>query len=179
MNEAPQVIRQSYALAADEKANQVMIGTPDALIWGDLVTKEQVRISAYLNTLAEDYVTLHNAKILFLAPQEQAPPIERSAVYIRQQEVLVFFVMHDEELLPEETQTRKYESVEAFIGSYQVEGTILKAPISTMQNMLLVSKATYMPVYNATVRHVAKSWLGSFSTNLAHVRCERMILTTS
>lgn len=178
MYEAMQVTKQSHALAADEKATQVMIGTPDALIWGDLVTKEQVRISAYLNTLAEDYVPLHNAKILFLAPQEQAPPIERPAVYIRQQEVLVFFVMHDEEPLPEETQTRKYESVESLVGSYQVDGTILKAPISTMQNMLLVSKATYMPVYNATVRHVAKSWLGSFSTSLAHVRCERMILTT-
>jgi hypothetical protein len=176
MNEAPQAAQHTYTLAADEKATQVMIGTPDALIWGDLVTKEQVRISAYLNTLAEDYVPLHNAKILFLAPQQQTPPIERSSVYIRQQEILIFFAMHDDEPLPEETQTRKYESVEAFAGSYQVEGTILKAPISTMQNMLLVSKATYLPVYNATVCHVAKSWLGNFSTNLAHVRCERMIL---
>ena len=176
MNEAPQAAQHTYTLAADEKATQVMIGTPDALIWGDLVTKEQVRISAYLNTLAEDYVPLHNAKILFLAPQQQTPPIERSSVYIRQQEILIFFAMHDDEPLPEETQTRKYESVEAFAGSYQVEGTVLKAPISTMQNMLLVSKATYLPVYSATVCHVAKSWLGNFSTNLAHVRCERMIL---
>jgi hypothetical protein len=177
MNEAQPLMTQSYALAPDEKATQVMIGTADTLMWGDLVTKEQVRLSAYLNTLAEDYVHLHNAKILFLAQQEQAPPIERSSVHIRQEEVLIFFVMHDDEPLPEETHTRKYEAVEAIIGSYQIGGSILKAPVSTLQNMLLVSKATYMPVYNATVRHVAKSWLGSFTSSLVHVRCERMTLT--
>jgi hypothetical protein len=179
MNQPQQFMAQSYTLAPDEKATQVMIGTADTLMWGDLVTKEQVRMSAYLNTLAEDYVLLHNAKILFLAPQEQAPPVERSMVHIRQEEILVFFVMHDDEPLPEETQTRKYEPVEALIGSYQIGGSILKAPISSVQNMLLVSKASYLPFYNATVRHVAKAWLGSFSSSLVHVRCERLILTGS
>ena len=177
VNETPQVMKQSYTLAPDEKATQVMIGTADTLMWGDLVSKEAVRMSAYLNTLAEDYVPLRDAKILFLAPKEQMAPIERSSVHIRQEEILIFFVMHDEEPLPEEMQTRRYEPVEAIIGSLQIEGTILKAPISNLQNMLLVSKATYLPIYNATVRHVAKPWLGTFSSNLVQIRCERMILT--
>jgi hypothetical protein len=154
-----------------------MIGTADALIWGDLVTKEQVRMSAYLNTLAEEYVTLFDAKLLFLAPQEQTPPIERSSVHIRQQAILVFLVRHDEEPLPEETQTRQYEPIEGIVGSYEFEGSLLKPPISSLRNTLMVSKAIYMPVYSATVRHVAKSWLGSFSSSLIHVRCERMILS--
>ena len=176
VNETPQVMQQSYTLAPDEKSTQVMVGTADTLMWGDLVTKEAVRMSAYLNTLAEDYVQLRDAKILFLAPKEQMAPIERSSVHIRQEEILIFFVMHDEESLPEETQTRHYEPVEALIGSFQIEGTILKAPISNLQNMLLVSKSTYMPIYNATVRHIAKSWLGTFSSNFVQIRCERMIL---
>jgi hypothetical protein len=177
VNETPQVVKQSYTLAPDEKATQVMIGTADTLMWGDLVSKEAVRMSAYLNTLAEDYVPLRDAKILFLGPKEQMAPVERSSVHIRQEEILLFFVMHDEEPLPEETQTRHYAPVEAIIGSFQIEGALLKAPISNLQNMLLVSKATYMPIYNATVRHVAKSWLGTFSSNFVQIRCERMILT--
>ena len=176
VDEGWHVMKQPYIPAPDEKAVQVMIGTADALMWGDLVTKQQVRMSAYLNTLAEEYISLFNAKVLFLAPQEHAPPIERSSVHIRQEEVLVFFVVHDDEPLPEETQTRKYEHVEAVIGAYQIEGELLKAPVSTVQNMLLVSKACYMPIYSATVRHVAKSWLGTFSSSLVHVRCERMII---
>ena len=176
MNETPQVVKQSYTLAPDEKATQVMIGTADTIMWGDLVTKEAVRISAFLNTLAEDYVPLRNAKVLFLAPKEQKAPIERSSVHIRQEEILFFLLMHDEEPLPEETQTRHYEPVEAIIGSFQIEGTILKAPISSLQNMLLVSKATYLPIYSATVHHVAKAWLGTFSSSLVQVRCERMVL---
>ena len=176
VDEGLPVMSQSYTLAPDEKAIQVMIGTADALMWGDLVTKQQVRMSAYLNTLAEEYISLFNAKILFLAPQEHAPPVERSSVHVRQEEVLVFFVRHDEEPLPEETQTRQYEPIEAVIGAFQIEGELLKSPISTVQNMLLVSKAVYMPVYNATVRHVAKSWLGTFSSSLVHVRCSRMVM---
>ena len=176
VNELSQATEQSYTLAPDEKATQVMIGTADTLMWGDLVTKQAVRISAYLNTLAEDYVPLRDAKILFLAPREQMAPIERSSVHIRQDEILLFFLMHDEESLPEETQTRRYEPIEAIIGSYQLEGSILKAPISNVQNMLLVSKAVYLPIYSATVRHVAKPWLGTFSSNFVQVRCERMIL---
>ena len=177
VNETPQVMKQSYTLAPDEKATQVMIGTADTLMWGDLVTKEAVRMSAFLNTLADDYVSLRDAKILFLAPKEQMAPIERSSVHIRQEEMLLFFVMHDEEPLPEEAQTRRYEAVEAIIGSFQIEGAVLKAPISNLQNMLLVSKATYMPIYKATVRHVAKSWLGTFSSNFVQIRCDRMTLT--
>ena len=37
-----------YALESDEKATQVMIGTPDMLLWGDLVTKENVRLTGYI-----------------------------------------------------------------------------------------------------------------------------------
>ena len=177
MNETPQATKQSYTLAPDEKATQVMIGTADTLMWGDLVTKQAVRISAYLNTLADDYVPLRDVRILFLAPKEQMAPTERSAVHIRQEEILLLFVMHDEEPLPEETQTRRYEPIEAIIGSFQIEGSILKAPISNVQNMLLVSKATYLPLYSVTIRHVAKSWLGTFSSNFVQVRCARMIMT--
>ena len=47
---------KTYTLEPGQKATQVMIGTPDTLIWGDLITREQTRISAFLNTLAEDFV---------------------------------------------------------------------------------------------------------------------------
>ena len=177
MNDTPQAIKQSYTLAPDEKATQVMIGTAETLMWGALVTKQAVRVNTYLNTLAEDYVPLRDTKILFLAPNEQMAPIERASVHVRQEEILVFFVMHDEEPLPEETHTRRYEPVEAIIGSFQIEGALLKAPISNVQNMLLVSKATYLPIYRATIRHVAKSWLGTISGNVVQVRCARMIMS--
>lgn len=177
MSETSHTTEPPYTLAPDEKSTQVMIGTANALIWGDLVTKEQVRMSIYLNTLAESFVPLYDAKILFLAPTEQTAPIGRAAVHIRQEEILLFFVMHDDEPLPDETETRKYEPVEAIIGPYQMEGSIVKAPVSSLHNALLSSRATYTLIYNATVRHVAHSWLGSFASSLIQARSERMILT--
>jgi hypothetical protein len=168
---------KSYTLGPDEKATQVMVGTSDLLVWGDLVTKEQVRISAFLNTLAEEFVPLHDAKMLFLAPAQQMAPMERASLHVKLEEILLFFAMHDTEPPQEETETRRYAPVEVVVGSYQIEGQILKSPYATLQNMLVVAKSPYQPLYQATVRHVAKPWLGTFTSSLVQVRLDRMTMS--
>lgn len=167
---------KSYTLEADQKATQVIIGTADTLIWGDLVTKEHVNIGAFLNTLAEDFVPVHDVRILFLAPKEQVPPIERPLLFVKLEEILLFFSPGEADPLPEETETRRYEPVEILAGSFFVEGQLLKSPIATMQNLLLVSKDAYMDFYGATIRHVAKPWLGSFASARVQVRRDRLFL---
>lgn len=166
----------SYTLAADERATQVILGTADALIWGDLITKEQVSAGAFLNTLAEDFVPVHDVRVLFLAPHEQVPPIERPLLFVKLEEILVFFSPTDAQPLPEESETRRYEPVEVMIGPFLVEGLILKSPLATMQNLLFVSKGPYMDFYQGTIRHVAKPWLGSFASNRVQVRLDRLLL---
>jgi hypothetical protein len=34
-----------------------------------------------------------------------------------------------------------------------------------------------MPVYEATIRHVAKPWLGTFSGSRIHVRRDKMMIS--
>jgi hypothetical protein len=167
---------RSYTLKPGEKATQVMIGTSDLLIWGDLVTKEQIRVNAFLATLAEDFVPLQDAKILFLAPAQQVAPVDRSTIYVKLEEILIFYAMGDEEPLPEETEVRRYEPVEAIVGSFRIEGALLKSPIATLQNLLLVTKEDYMSIYQAKIRHVANSWLGTFSSNMLLIRRDRLTM---
>jgi hypothetical protein len=78
--------------------------------------------------------------------------------------------------LPEESETRRYEAVEILVGSFLVECQILKSPIATMQNLLLVSKDNYMDFYRGTIRHVAKPWLGSFASNRIQIRRDHLFL---
>ena len=170
---------KSYTLDPSEKATQVMIGTPDMLLWGDLVTKEHVMVSGFLNTLAEDFVPLRDAKVLFLAPAQKAAPLERPVVYVKLEEILLFLSMGEQSLLPEESEVRRYEPLEAIVGPFQVQGEILKSPIATLQNLLLVSKDTYMPFYKATVRHVAKPWLGTFSNSMVQIRRDRLTVAVA
>ncbi len=164
----------AYTLGPDEKATQVMIGMSDVLVWGNLVTKETVRMSVFLNTLAEEFVPLHDVKVLFLAPSQQVTPMARASLYVKLEEIVLFFAMNDQEPLPEETETRQYVPIEAIAGSYQLEGKILKPPMSTLQNMLLVSRAMYLPIYEATIRHVAKPWLGTLTARLVQVQRNRL-----
>lgn len=167
---------RSYTLEADQTANQIVIGTTDALIWGDLVLKSHLNVGAFLNTLAEDFVPVYDARILFLAPREQVPPAERPLLFVRLDEILLLFSPANGEPPPEETETRRYEPVEVVIGSFVVEGMILKSPLATLHNLLLVTKSSYMDFYGATIRHVAKPWLGTLSTNRVQIRRDRLSL---
>jgi hypothetical protein len=154
-----------------------MIGTSDLLIWGDLVTKEQIRVDAFLITLAEAFVPLYDAKVLPLAPVEQKAPLDSKVVYIKLEEILVFYPMTDQQPLPEETEVRRFEPVEAIVGSFQIEGAVLKSPIAELQNLLLVGKESYMTLYKAKIRHLAKPWLRTFSSNAVQVRRDRLLIT--
>lgn len=167
---------KSYTLEPGQKATQVMIGTSDMLIWGDLVTKEQVRISGFLTTLAEDFVPLHDARLLFLMPAQQTAPLERPILYVKLEEILLFYAMSGEVEVPEESEVRRFEPIEAVVGSFLIEGAILKSPIATLQNLLLVTKDAYIPIYKATIRHMAKPWLGAFSTDMVQLRRERLMV---
>jgi hypothetical protein len=169
---------KTYTLEPGQKATQVMIGTPDMLLWGDLITREQVRISAFLNTLAEEFVPLSDANVLFLAPVQQVAPIQKPRVHIRLEEILFFHAVSESEALPEQSETRRLEPIEVFVASYRIEGLILKSPIADLHTMLLVAKEAYTPVYKAKIRHVAKPWLGVFATDLAQVRLDRLTMTT-
>lgn len=169
---------KTYVLEAGEKTTQVMIGTPDMLLWGDLVTKEQTRIGAFLTTLAEDFVPLRDARILFLAPTQQMAPMIRPEAYVKLEEILLFYSMSDPVPLPEETEVRRFEPIEVIVGSFQVEGNLLKSPMTSLQNLMLVSKDAYIPIYQATVRHVAKPWLGGLTSSMVQVRRGRLTVTT-
>lgn len=170
---------KSYTLEQGEKTTQVMIGMHDMLVWGDLITKEAVQMRGFLNTLAEAFVPIHDAKILFLAPTQQVAPIDRAAIYLKREEILFFYIMSEEEPLPEETEVRHLVPLEVILGSYQIEGTILKSPITTISNMLLVTKDNYMPIYQVSIRHVAKPWLGAFSSSMVQVRRDRLNVATN
>jgi hypothetical protein len=170
---------KSHTLDPGEKATQVMVGTADLLVWGDLVTREQVRLSGFLNTLAEDFVPFHDAKALFLAPAQQVAPVDKAIIYMKLEEILFFYAMSDLEPLPEESEVRRYEPVQFFIGSYRIEGSILKSPIAALLNLLLVTKDAYMPIYQAKISHVAKPWLGTFSASMVQLRRDRLCVAVS
>jgi hypothetical protein len=168
-----------YTLERDEKATQVMVGTPDMLVWGDLISKEHLRLVGFMNTLAEDFVPLHDVKILFLAPTQQTAPVSKATALIKLEEILFFNVMADTEPIPEETENRRLEPLGAILGSFQIEGSILKSPIATLDRLLLVSKDEYMPIYKATISHIAKPWLGTFTATTVQVRRDRLTVTVS
>lgn len=165
-----------YTLESDQKAVQIVLGTAENLMWGDLLLKEHLSLGSYLKMLAEEFVPIYDVRILFLASREQVPPVEQPLLYVRLNEILFLFSPADDDAPPEESETRRYEPVEVVIGSFMVEAMLLKSPLAAMLNLLLVTKAPYMDFYGATIRHVAKPWLGPFSTKHVQIRRDRLFL---
>jgi hypothetical protein len=165
-----------YTLESDQKAVQVVLGTVDAVIWGDLHLKAHLNLGSYLKMLAEEFVPVYDVQIQFLTSKEQTPPVGRPLLYVRLDEVLFLFSPTDSDAPPAETEMRRYEPVEVVIGSFMVEAMLLKSPLAAMLNLLLVTKAPYMDFYGATIRHMTKPWLGTFSTNYVQIRRDRLFL---
>jgi hypothetical protein len=147
------------------------------MIWGDLVTKQAVRVANFLNVLAEDFVPIWKAKLLYLQGGRNTEPLQRLVVYVKLQEILVFFATQELEALPEETNLRRYEPVSLVVGDFQIDAEMLKSPMSEMSALLMVAKDPFMPFYRASVSCLSHPWLGTFQTSMVQVQRERMLLT--
>jgi hypothetical protein len=147
------------------------------MIWGDLVTKKAVRVATFLNVLAEDFVPIWDAKILYLNGERTTEPLQRLVAYIKLQEILVFFSTQELEALPEETDLRRYEPVSLVVGDFQIDAAMLKSPMSEMSTLLTVAKDLFLPFYRARVSCLSQPWLGTFQTSMVQVQREHMLLT--
>ena len=172
------VSEKPYVLGADEKAVQVMVGTSDMLVWGDLVLKKQVQVAAFLVTLAEDFLPLHDVQLLFLASGEGTSPNRYERAFVKLEEILVFLPISETVPAPEESEVRHQVPAEMLAGPYRVTGKMLKSPVASLQNVLLVMRDAYLPLYEARVHHVAKPWLSAVSGSMVQVRRDRLTLVT-
>jgi hypothetical protein len=60
-------VGKNYTLEADEKATPVMVYTPKHLVWGEVVTKEVIRLSTWLRTqAAPQYICLHESQMMYV-----------------------------------------------------------------------------------------------------------------
>jgi hypothetical protein len=166
-----------YDLQDDEQDTPVVVCTPRCMIWGDLVTKKAVRVTNFLNVLAEDFVPIWDAKLLYLNGERTTEPLRRLVAYVKLQEILVFFSTQELEALPEETDLRRYEPVSLVVGDFQIDAEMLKSPMSEMSALLIVTKDPFMPFYRASVSCLSQPWLGTFQTSIVRVQRQRMLLT--
>jgi hypothetical protein len=145
---------QVYQLEADEKATPVMVYTPSHLAWGEVITKELIRLSTWLRTqAAPQYIFLHNAQMMYAGSGSPAP-LSVAELHIPISQVCAFHMIppHQDpvDYDPNEP-NRKMVPVSALVGSFRFDGLLRSSTQSSLFTFLEVIKEVYTSLYDVKV----------------------------
>lgn len=146
--------KKSYTLASDEKATPVMVYTLTHLCWGEVVTKEMVRVSTYLRTLSPDYVSLHEAKAVPIGGSGACQPLAFTELHIRTPQVIAFHLLppasEPADYDPAET-NRKMEPVSVLVGPFRFDAHMRMSTLTDLAKFLEITSDIYISLYDAVM----------------------------
>ena len=147
----------AYTIGDDEKVSRVMIYTFSLLCWGDVITKEMIRVSTWLRTnAAPDHVTLLQAKVLQVQQPAQPKPTTYEQLHIPCSQIIA---MH---LLPPAQDpidydpmdgVRHQEPVTLMIGPYQMAGNLLISQKADINKYLEITKESFPSLYDVEISY--------------------------
>ena len=157
--------------AAGEKLTPVMVYTLNTLIWGDLYTKEAIRVSVWLRTaMAPQYIGLHNAQVITLGGSGSIKPFGYDELYIPTLQVIAFHIKPpDREPLDydENEPNRKMEPITALVGSFRFDGTVRMSNQTHLGRYLDVTSENYTMIYDVAISQPAIPAMGVIRVPMA------------
>jgi hypothetical protein len=167
-------------IGQDEKITSVMIYTENLLAWGDVVTKEAIRVSTWLRTQAiPQYIYLHNAKIINFSvanPRTQA----YRGLHFPSREVIAFHIKPPDrdplDIDPNEPE-RKMEPVRALVGQFYFDGKLRMSNQTNLERFLDVSSESYTSMYELEITQPHFPSMGAIRAPMALIRGELVLFS--
>lgn len=168
-------------LATDEKLTPVMIYTSHSLVWGQLYSKQAIRVSSWLLTdMAPAYFRIYNAQILLVGGGKSLAPIKKPVIYLQTKSINAFHLMppSDEgaDYDPDEP-NRKMVPLTAYVGYFQVHGSARMATFTDMENFLGAAKGEYISIYDTTMTCPMVPSIKGIQAPMILLRQERIIFS--
>lgn len=162
-----------YTVGGDEKATPVMVYTLTGLAWGEVITKDQVRVSTYLRTLNPDYVSLYEARMLPLgAAPNQAMPF--SELHIRTPQVIAFHLLPNAPAEPMDydpaESNRKMELATALVGPFRFDASMRISNILSLAKYVEIFTDVFLSLYDAAISCPLMPGLGTVRAPLVLIR---------
>ncbi len=158
----------------DEKIASVMIYTPDALLWGDIVIKSGIRVSTWLRTQGvPQFIHIFNANRIRFAATGSARPLAMAEMYLPSSEVVAFHLKPPAadpvDYDPKEP-NRKMVPISAYVGWFRFNGFLRMSNVTDIDRYLDVAKEPYIPVYDLTITNLSVPNMAAIQTPYALVR---------
>ena len=143
-----------YSLASDEKTTTVMVYSRNKLIHGELVTKDNVRVSIWPRTQSmPNYIHMLKTEVLFFGG---SPPrtLSYNEYYFPTERIVGFHLAPpaSEELDydPDEA-NRSLVEVEMVLGAFMLKGSVRLSTQTDFAAGLEMSHMTWLSVYQAEI----------------------------
>ena len=165
-------------LEADEKSMPVMVYTSDALICGQIVTKQQLMAMRLLTGVSvPDYITVYQAQFIPVISGDLAQPINHAQTHLPTRLILGYH------LLPPQTEPYDFDEnelnrimnpVTIKLGAFTFHAHVRISSHSSVSNYVSVVKADFIPVYDIEVIFPNTEKMPPIKTNMAILRRENI-----
>ena len=142
----------TYTPADDEKLTAAMMYTPQKLIWGQLISKQAIRVSTWMQTgMAPTYMSIVNAHVMIFGIGQSPKTIQLPRLHIQTGQIIAYHLMPPASEAPYydiNEPNRKMDPATAFVGVFRFDCTIRIAQQSKLDIFLGVAKGDFMPIFD-------------------------------
>ena len=143
-----------YTLAPDEKATTVMLYTQNSLIRGELVTKENARVSIWLRMQAQvNYVHVHRPQVLLFGGT-QTKSLAYEEMYFPIAQLVGFHIAPpaDEPLdYDAEEPNRVMRDVNLLLGCFALKGSVRISTHTDFATSIEVAHTSWLSLYETEI----------------------------
>jgi hypothetical protein len=144
-----------YTLEVGEKVTPVMVYTLTTLARGEIITKEQMRVSTFLRTqAAPEFLGLYNAQALVFGGPTGIQQASYSEYYIPASQILAYHLVPPAkdplDYDPSEP-NRKMEPATTLVGTFRFNGFLRMATAANLNKYLAVARESFFSMYDVEI----------------------------
>ncbi len=163
-------------VGTDEKSYTVMAYMQDSVAWGNVVIKEQIRISTWLRTsAAPDFITIYEGKSLNTTGGGNPKPMSFPEIHLPTKSVLGFHALppYSDPLDYDPSEpNRRMDPVSVIVGSFRFDALVRLSAITTLGKYIDVTREEFSVLYDLSITCLTVPVLGTMKVPFAIVRQE-------
>ncbi len=170
---------RSYQIQPDEKITSVMAYTADHLVWGEVVTKQAVRVSTWLRTIAmPEFITIHEACVVIFSAGSALKTQLFRELYLPSSLVIAFHMRppaQDPLDYDPQEKMRKMEPATALVGPFRFECKLRISEQTNLERFLETNKQVFTALYDVEITQPSGSSVAPIRAPFALVRPEKVL----
>ena len=171
---------RTYSIQDGEKITSVMAYTESHLIWGEVVTKEAIRVSIWLRSPAiPQFIFFHDAHVIMFGGAAPKPTAFKE-LHLPSSQVIAFHVkppvQEAQDYDPNEPM-RKMEPTTALVGHFRFDGFLRMSTQTDLERYLDVSKEVLTTMYDAEISQPAYPAMRVIRVPIALLRSDKVFFS--